>query len=354
MRILIDIGHPGHVHLFKNFAFKMIEKGHSILFTCTEKEYESYLLKHYGFNYVVLGKRFKSIPGKIYGLLKFDLKLLSVARIFKPTIFLSHGSMYAAQVSTILNKPHIALEDTGNFEQIALYLPFTDVVLTPESLDRKYGKKQISYNAFHELFYLHPRNYIFNGNIFNLLGIPDGTKYSLLRFVAWNATHDKGIKGLTLNEKLKLVEELEKHSRVFISSEKSLPPSLKRFEIIIPPERMHDIIAGASIFIGEGATMASEAGLLGTPSIYTNPLYACNNQEQSKFGTVIITCEIDKILFNSTTILNENYKDIWPERSSRIIKDKINPTELLVWFMENYPSSYNTLKSSPDFQYNFK
>ena len=46
MNILIDIGHPAHVHLFKNFAWDMQNNGHKILFTCREKEFEIDLLKH--------------------------------------------------------------------------------------------------------------------------------------------------------------------------------------------------------------------------------------------------------------------------------------------------------------------
>ena len=30
MKILIDIGHPAHVHYFKNFIFKAIESGYKI------------------------------------------------------------------------------------------------------------------------------------------------------------------------------------------------------------------------------------------------------------------------------------------------------------------------------------
>lgn len=45
MRVLIDIGHPAHFHLFKHFAWKMEEKGHKILFTCRDKEFVIYLLK---------------------------------------------------------------------------------------------------------------------------------------------------------------------------------------------------------------------------------------------------------------------------------------------------------------------
>ena len=37
-----------------------------------------------------------------------------------------------------------------------------------------------------------------------------------------------------------------------------------------------------------------------------------------------------------------------------MIKDKIDVTKFLVWFIENYPSSANTLEINPDYQLNFK
>ena len=65
MRILIDIGHPAHVHLFKHFAWEMQKKGHTIFFTCREKEFEIYLLEKYGFAFKSFGKKYFSPLGKI-------------------------------------------------------------------------------------------------------------------------------------------------------------------------------------------------------------------------------------------------------------------------------------------------
>jgi uncharacterized protein len=61
MNILIDIGHPAHVHLFKNFAKQMIEKGNKVLFTCRDKEFEIKLLESNGFDYISFGKKYKSL-----------------------------------------------------------------------------------------------------------------------------------------------------------------------------------------------------------------------------------------------------------------------------------------------------
>lgn len=50
MRLLVDIGHPAHVHLFKNFMWEMERKGHEVLITATEKDIALKLLDNYGFN----------------------------------------------------------------------------------------------------------------------------------------------------------------------------------------------------------------------------------------------------------------------------------------------------------------
>ena len=39
MNILIDIGHPAHVHMFHCFAIEMQKSGHQVLFTCRDKEF---------------------------------------------------------------------------------------------------------------------------------------------------------------------------------------------------------------------------------------------------------------------------------------------------------------------------
>ncbi len=355
MKILIDIGHPGHVHLFRPFANQMMEKGHQILFTCREKEFEIELLKSAGFEYKSFGKKFSSLAGKLFGLVKFDIQEFLQGLKFKPDILLSHGSMYAAHAAYLLRKPHISLEDSGNWEQIKLYLPFSKAVLTPSVLFEDLGEKQIRYKGYHELAYLHPSLYTPSKNIYSFLGISPDEKYAVIRFVSWNATHDRGQGGLSYDEKKELITLLNAKMRVFISSEQELPEEFASYKIKIPPEKMHDSLAFADIFIGEGATMASEAGVLGTPSIYINSLCRAYNEDQEKYGLVFnfqngkgVIEKIDEILSNP------DYKKEWQKRRKKLLADKINVTSFLVWFIENYPKSSQIMKENPDYQYRFK
>lgn len=210
MRILIDIGHPAHVHLFKHFAWEMQKKGNEVLFTCRDKEFEIFLLKHYGFQFRSFGKKYASRIGKIWGLLEFDIKEFISGLHFKPDIFLSHGSMYAAHAAFLLRKPHISFEDTGNREQVNLYLPFTAYVLTSNIFNINYGNKQIRFNGNHELSYLHPNYFLPNPDFKDKLNLNFGEKYAILRFVSWKATHDIGQKGLSFDSKIHVIEELGK------------------------------------------------------------------------------------------------------------------------------------------------
>ena len=147
MNVLIDIGHPAHVHLFKYFAKKMQLKGHQILFTVRDKEIEIYLLKKYELKYISLGKKRRTKIAKIWGLIEYTVRIYLISLKFKPNLYLSHGSIYAAWTSFLMRKPHISMEDTGNWEQVRLYKPFTSTILTSTSFSIKYGQKQIFYSC---------------------------------------------------------------------------------------------------------------------------------------------------------------------------------------------------------------
>jgi len=355
LKIIIDIGHPAHVHLFRPFAKEMGKRGNSILFTYRIKEFEKELLDAYGFQSYCIGKHYKSRIGKIFGLVKFVALILFVSLKFKPGIFLSHGSMYAAQVSSILGKPHISLEDTGNMEQIRFYLPFTEAVLTPDILNIDLGTKQIPYQSFHELAYLLPQYFTPYRRILANQNINNNEKYALFRFVSWNATHDKGQKGLSAFEKEKIIEYLSLNMRVLISSEANLPIPLRKYVIRCKPQDIHHILAFAEIVISEGATMAAEAAVLGTPAIYVNSIVACNNEELGKYGVVYNFRNGTGVLNKVKEIVgNSKSKELAEKGRQELLSNKINLTELLIWFVENFPCSFRTLNENPNYQDRFK
>jgi len=360
MRILIDIGHPAHVHLFKNFAWEMQLKGHEIFFTARDKEYEIYLLKFYRFNYRSFGKHYKSTSGKLSGLFIFDIKMLKTALSFNPDIFLSHGSPYASHIAFLTGRPHIAFEDTFNFEQIKLYKTFTKSILTADYPHPVLGKNEINYYGYHELAYLHPDIFKPSEKVLSALAVKYGEQYVILRFISWSATHDRGHIGFSLDNKFKIVEEFSKYAKVFISSEKPLPAEMEKYKIPIVPEQMHDAIAFSSLIFGESATMISEAAVLGIPGIYLDNTGRYYTKEQEKkYGLVFNFSESyedqSKAIEKGIELLGTpGTGNRWKEKRRKMLSEKINVTAFLIWFVENWPESFRIMKENPEYQERFK
>jgi predicted glycosyltransferase len=342
MKILIDIGHPAHVHLFKNFAIEMLGKGNDVLFTCREKEFEIALLEHYGFRYKSFGRKYKSLIGKVLGMLEFGIKEWMVGRKFKPDVLLSHGSIYAAQASFFLGKPHIAFEDTFNFEQIYLYKPFTKYILTADYLHPLVSDKVVRYPGYHELAYLHPNRFNPDISVLNELGVKEGEKYVIIRFVSWNASHDICHKGISLESKIKAVHEFEKEAKVFISSEQPLPDQLEKNRIRIAPYKIHHVLAFASLFFGESATMAAEGACLGVPGIYLDNKGRLYTKElEEKYGLCYNYSESgydqEMAIQKGCQLLKYDKDDLKREfarKRLKLISEKIDVTAFLVTFIE--------------------
>lgn len=333
MRLLVDIGHPGHVHLFKNLAHKLQGEGAEVLFTARNKEFELELLRAEGFEFKNFGNHYKSLRGKIWGLLKFDWKMFLTALRFKPDLFISHGSIYAAHAAFLTGKKHLSLEDSGNMEQIVLYRPFTDAILTPDVLPEELGPKQIRYKGYHEIAYLHPDFFQPDPKLYEWLGLEPEEPYAIIRFVSWNATHDAGHKGLSNEDKAKLVHKLKDHMRVFITSEAQLPEDLMPFRIRIAPERLHHALYYASIVVSEGATIASEAGVLGTPTIYINTIARSYCIDQEDYGLVYNTSESDRVFAIVDEVLQQDRVE-FRKRAQKLLADKVNVTEYLYEFIQ--------------------
>lgn len=357
-KILIDLGHPAHVHYFRNFIKLMENKGHTFMVSARNRPMIHYLLKQYNIPFYNRGKGKNGIIGKILYMFYADILLLSKAIKFNPDIFISFASPYAAQTAWLMRKPHIVLDDTEHAKFGHLfYKSFSSTCLNPYCFYKKFGKKQIFFKSFVEYMYLHPNYFKPDVNIYSFLGISPTEKYVILRFVSWQANHDIGQSGINDKVKLNLIELLEKKFKIFISSEGGFSDSrLSKYAIKIAPEKMHDALYFSEFFVTESGTMASEAAILNTPVVYANSLPLMGYlKEEEKAGMLFHFSNSEGVLDKVSELMNlKEIKSHFKPNNTKLLENFIDPTAFLVWFIENYPESAHIMKENPDYQDRFK
>lgn len=359
MKIVVDINHPADVNYFKNFIWEMEKREHEVMIIATDKDISIKLLNNYGFKYNNLGSYGGSRISKLIKIPLLDFKMYNAIKSFDTDLLLGFGSIRAAHVSYILHKICILFEDTEHsMEQIRLYLPFADAICTPCCFRKDLGKKQVRFDGYKELAYLHPKYFTPNPAVLDEVGLGRDDTFIVVRFVSWTASHDVGQHGI--RDKVGMVRELEKHGRVLITSEGQLPKELQPYQV--PPARneLHDLLYYATLYVGESTTMASESAVLGTHAIYINTRGEGYIAEEDKYYELV--SDFSSRTFNDHIILdearrllqNQNLRREGKKKGEKLIRDKIDVTAFMVWFVENYPDSMYQIKERPEIQKRFR
>jgi predicted glycosyltransferase len=346
MNILIDIGHPAHVHLFRNFYREMKAKGHSLYVTVKSLSSATELLDLYGIPYIQLGVKGRSLSGKAFRQVLFSLKLLRIVRRLNidiglgSSISLAHASRFCRMKSVIFD------DDDDEVQPLMTKFghPFADLIVSPSSLEfARASRKALFYPGYHELAYLHPNRFIPDPGVLNDAGIKAGDRFFILRFNAFMAHHDQGVRGLTPAQKLSLVRQLEVHGRVFITTEAKIEPELTGYQLRVSPDKAHSLLYYSTLFIGDSQTMTSEAAVLGVPALRCNTLadsisYLREEEETYRLTYAYKPEEFDRLRERIQSLLNNpDLQSEWQRRRSKMLKDKIDVTAFMVWLVENYP-----------------
>jgi len=275
LKLLFDLGHPADYNLFKNVMRHHRKKGDEILIVVRNRErMVDELLKNDGEDYVLLGQNVQGMVRKALYMLLIDAKLLRIANRFKPDLFLSLGSPYSGHVSFLLGKPHLTFIDTESSKIVQLLLapPFTTTTILPTSFQGELSfQNYVAVDSYKELAHLHPKYFKPDPSVLNEAGIDRNEKFVIMRFSSYDSIHDIGLQGLSQESKERFVLELSKFAKVFISSEVDPGPKLRKFLLSLKSMRLHDLLSFSSLYLGEGATMASESAVLGVPSVFVNP-----------------------------------------------------------------------------------
>jgi len=333
----------------------LASKGHEIKVLAINKDVTIDLLDAYNIPYEVISQSSgKNIVEKGFIFLQTTLKIFVASLRFHPDIYLGRASPMMAINSFLFRKPHILFEDTEHSHFcLNVCRVFSDVIITPNCFFNSLGKKQIRVDAYKELFYLWPAYFKPDEKVLDQYGLRPGEKYIIVRFVAWDAHHDIGQHGI--HNKVGLVKALEQHGRVLITSEGALPEELQPYQIRVSPEKLHDLLYYATLHVGEGGTTASEAAVLGTPSIYVSSLVGTMGnfiELEETYDLLYSFTDGNAALGRAIEILQDpESKGKWRTKRERLLADKIDVTAFMIWFIENYPRSFTKMKERPEVQH---
>ncbi len=340
MRLLFIINTPSQAHTWHHIINSMVGKGHEVKILARDYGPTIELLKLFGFRCETFrpwGVRAWRLMGAV-GHFQNCYRLVDG---FSPSIFVGFG-LDAAVTAMRLKKPCVVfIDDEHTYVQNRLTCLLASATITPDTFEKTLGRSHIRINSYKELAYLHPDLFKPDIGIFDQLKIGKREKYVVLRFNLFDAIHDIGIRGFSVSDQLRLVEELGKHVRVFIVPEGVLPKELDRYRLSVPVDRIHHVLNYAQLIVGDSGTMTTEAAVLGTPAVRFRPAARESTISRSfgelerRYGLIYTFQTVDEAARKAVELaVMPGLREEWAKKRQILLEDKVNLSTYMVNFLE--------------------
>ena len=320
MNVLIEIGHPAHVHFFRQTIARLKSEGHGLVVVTRDKEITNQLLDRFDIEYLSLSLPATGKLGMASELLSRWSKIRSLIKSRSIDCVASISGIstsFPGKLTGVRNVLFTDNEDAHLSNRIAF--PFADVIHTPEFYLEDLGNKHRRYFGLHELAYLQNFNFDRATEVRHSLGFPE--RYTIVRLVGNEALHDEGLKTLTDAQLESLEAGLTPWGEIRISSPLKLPPRWEARKLSIPIESVHDVLAGAQLFLGDSPTMAVESSLLGVPAfLFSNRIDALGNMVGLSETHQLLDCQkrLEETLASMKRVVNPGeFQQRWRERAER-------------------------------------
>jgi uncharacterized protein len=293
VRVLLDIVHPADVLFFKRPIEALRARGDQLLILSRHKDVACALLDEFGFPHQPITRASSGIIGLATELLGRDWAVMRAARRFRPDAMIGFGGVAISHVGRLFSVPAISFYDSENARlQAHVTWPFISRLYVPDSYSGPVpAGRTIRLPGTKELSYLHPSAFKPDRDIAVTHGLDPERDNFLVRVVAWRANHDVGKKGWTPEILRGVIDRLSGLGKVHLSSELPVPDELEPLRYRGPSAKIHHLLGHCRLLVGESATMASEAAILGVPSIYAGRDFPCYVRALEAAGLVTNVAE---------------------------------------------------------------
>ena len=269
MRVLFDLVHPANALVFFHTIRRLKQAGADVRICSRYKDVLPALLDEFGFGHTPISTAGTGKLGLAKELITRDIRLLRIARSFRPDVMVGYGGVAISHVGKLTGIPSISFYDTEHARlQIALALPFITEWHVPESWRGPESEgKTFHFAGGKQLAYLHPDYFQPSSELARAAGWDEARDNFLVRTVAWKAAHDDGLSGISVERLRAIVAYLGARGKVHISAEGELPDELEPMRYRGSAGQFHHLLAHCRLCCGESVTIASEAVMLGVPSL---------------------------------------------------------------------------------------
>ena len=271
MRILIEAHHPGDIHFWKFPIRELQDRGATVHMVARDRDVMRRLVESCRWIDHEIPKR----PGinNRFPMKEMLSRQLAVARAvnrFKPDVVASLFGSYCQSAGLMGCRNVIFTDSEFQHFNHNIAHPFADVVYTPYCFWKDLGSRHRTYPGIHELAFLDGRRFTPDASVAAAHGDLRPGTYVVIRLSAWNTFHDINQEGIGKSV-YDFINRFKSSHRIVISAEEDqLPEDLRQYAMPVPPEDFHHVLAFARFVLTEGASTASEAACLGTPTVYIN------------------------------------------------------------------------------------
>lgn len=331
MRVLFDVVHPAHVHFFRNLACRLRSEGHSVVCAARDKKDVTIeLLRALNLDFEILSTYGSGLLGLSSELVIRNSRLLRLARRFRPDVMFGGNGVTITLPGKLLGIPTVVLDEAEHAGlQRRIGLPLATVIITGTGYRHDLGARQRRFRGIWVQSYMAPPYFKPDPAPLRAAGIDHEKPYIVVRLVSWGAAHDRGITGASDAELCDAIARLECHGRVIVSSERVLTGNLASYRSPLPSEHVHQLLAYAAVHLGEGGTMAAEAAVLGTPTIYFNPLIAGYIDALARdYGLIQLAPSLPEAAHMADSLLSDvGLGARWHIRSERLLAESVDVTD---------------------------
>lgn len=340
-KVFFDLNHPADFHLFKHLMEWMKGQDYALRIVARDKECLHLLLDDAGLSYISRGPGKHTLLGK-YLYATWVLALISFELIrFRPSVCICLSSPYLTILSRLLRIPCICYDDTDDNPRLLPLIRQATYLLSPANYPHKFHRYHFHLPVLKELAYLHPSHFQHSGS----------SRGIFFRFTRTDSIHHSKDSAFDQLMVMSKITKLTHNNNIVLSSELKL--DMEETDKIHPadPIHIHRDLAKCKVFWGNSGTMAAEAAVLGIPAIFVSSekfAYICELEEHGllyHYHPDQLNESLDKI---DSILAGDPPMEHFQNARKALLKDKLDMTAFLIWFIKNLPESPYKLEKNPD------